>query len=486
MPTSAPLPCKVTLISKPGSPIIDWGPGLDASKGVRNVYYLPLGAAQMPVTPGRYQLVVSRGIEYDIIRQDLDVQPEKEQTFRFTLPRALKTPGMVSMDVGVMTTASAVGALDPRDAVVMAACEGVSLLVTGDYDKATDLQPQIEKLDSPGNKFSKWVRAFRGMRFLAGKDNHFAEVLVYPVTDDVMTSLTAFRKQEAGMPADVFLADLRRELPGLVIEVANPLDLRSGYLAALPFDDNKMRYERSDVPPPDFDAIRVMENGSLDYFNGMGPRYDDLQRYRLRPDSGGTPIAALGGSSARLPFSQEIGYPRIYIRTIRDTPERVKPEDIVTAIKGQHFMVTNGPILKLSVFDPATDSFSKYAGDVVDLQTTDRIRMKLNVTAAPWVDLSGINLNINGESVRKIEVRSLTTPLRYPVHQLPDADVHTQIIESDGFVDALAFSNRRPLSPVVAPHPPDFGGEAFPLAWTGPIFIDQNGDGKIQMPPPKD
>src|SRR5690606_23074667 len=80
--TSSPLPVKLTIIAKPGTVPLNYGFDQNVMSGVRNVRYLPYGAGIFPVTPGRYQLVVSRGIEYDILRADVEIKPG--QDFKFT------------------------------------------------------------------------------------------------------------------------------------------------------------------------------------------------------------------------------------------------------------------------------------------------------------------------------------------------------------------------------------------------------------------
>ncbi|MCX7716805.1 MAG: carboxypeptidase regulatory-like domain-containing protein [Candidatus Sumerlaeaceae bacterium] len=478
--TSEPLPCKVTIIAKPGTPPVDFGPGTNLANGVRNVMYMPYGAAHIPLTPGRYQLTISRGIEYDIIEQDVDVQPGQSQRILLSLTRAVSTPGQISVDAGVMTTASAVSNARPEDRVIQAACEGVSVLVTGDYDTATDLQPQVAALG-----LGKWVRTFPGMRMLVRQGDLAAEVLAYPLTADQAASMSEFRRNNAAASPDVFLADLKKAFPGVLIEICAPLDPQRGYFAKIPFNENQLKYDAGTVmPPPDFDAIQILEGQKVPEYAAMSFRFYEILRQRMGPAGGAAALTATGGSGSRLTFSEEVGYPRMYINTVRDTPERVTPEDIVSAVRGQHVMVSSGPILKFWVEDPATGRFTKNPGDVVDLATTDTLRTKINILAANWIDPSGIDVRFNGRSYRKISMRPVQGTVRYPVREGPDADIQTHIINTDGVVDCSTFTNRRTLRPVVASDLPEYGGDTAPVAWVGGVFIDKDGDGRVVLPEP--
>ena len=269
----------------------------------------------------------------------------------------------------------------------------------------------------------------------------------------------------------------------MIVEICAPLDPRRGYFAKIPFNENQMKYDEGTVlPPPDFDSIQILEGQKVADYAAMSFRFYDILRQRMGPDGGATALTATGGSGSRLTFSEEVGYPRMYIRTIRDTPERVTAEDIVSAVRGQHIMVSSGPILKFWVEDPATGRFTKEPGDVADLATTDTLRTKINILAANWIDPSGIDLRFNGKSYRKISMRPVQTTLRYPVREGADADIQTHIIDTDGVVDCSTFTNRRTLRPVVASDLPEYGGDTSPVAWVGTIFIDKNGDGRVVLP----
>jgi hypothetical protein len=484
--TSVPLPCKITFISKPGglaqqaTAPIDWGFGPDISRGVRNVFYLPLGGAEIPVSPGRYQITISRGNEYELLQRDLTVKAGQTEDVIVSLQNPVRASGvlrgMISMDAGVMTRASSVSTVSARDRVVMAACEGVSVLVSGDFDSATDLQKEIEALG-----LQKTLKAFMGMRFLVSKSGISADILVYPLTTELAGKVKAFRDQSKDVPPDVFIADLRKQFPNIVIEVCQPTDPECGYLNDFSFDLLRTRFVDDVAPPPDFDAIQIVDGKKIGLQITNMPRYSALLKLRSRLPSGSLPLAPTGGSNARLPGGDEVGCPRTYLYTIHDTLESFTAEDIVSAIRGQHLLVTNGPIFRLTVLDPATDTFSKVPGDVVDLSSTQVLSLNLNVVGPMWMDLSGIALNQNGQPFRKIETMPNRRVVKYPYRAGADAGVQRQRVLGDCIVDGIVYSTRRSLSPVVQPLPADFGGEVTPLAWTGPIYVDSDGDGKVTV-----
>lgn len=480
--TSIPLPAKVTFVSKPGSSDVNWRTTSDVTKGVRNQYYLPNGGAHIPVSPGKYQVTISRGIEYDIVQRDVSVEPGSRQEILVSLPRVVAPAGVLAMDAGVMTNASSVSTVSARDRVIMAACEGVPVLISGDFNTATDLQPAIQSLNLQNR-----MRAFQGMRLLVATADSAAQIFVYPIAGEKITKLKAFHENNKSMPPDVYIADLKKEFPDTIIQIERPTDPNFGYFAPFHFDPATKRFPEESVPPPDFDAVQVMEGNQLLSFDANSvPYYDLVVR---RPQRQGTvpPLAPTGGSNARLPFGEEVGFPRLYIYTIHDTIQSIKPEDIVRAIRNQHIIVTNGPLPIVSILDPATGRYSKMPGDVVNLATTTTLRLKINVLAAPWIDMQGFNINVNGRQSQKIEVMPRRDVLRYPAHKLADADKKALIVQHDCVADVFVFSTRRPLTPVVSRTLPELtgtqDGSVMPMAWTGPIYVDKDGDGKLTIDP---
>ncbi len=477
-PTSSPLPCKITIQAKPGpgSEPLDYGFGPSVTDGVRDVFYAWRGGARIPVTPGRYLVTISRGIEYGNFEADIAIPAGQDLELSATLPRMIDTAGMVGMDAGVLTNASASSTVSTRDRVIMAACEGVPVLVSGDYNTATNLQPVIEQLG-----LGKWMKAFMGIRFLVAKDEQAAEVLVYPLTGEDAARLTEFRTKEKNLPPDVFLADLKKQFPNLIIQIERPLDPDAGYLQQFKFDDQKLQFEDGQVPPPDFDAIQIYDGKHVDLQVLTMPRYFDLLRHRTTSQAGSGPITAMAGSMSRLPYGEEVGYPRAYLYTTRDTLDRLTGEDVVKAVRGQKVMVTNGPFLDVKVQDPATQAFNAEPGSVVDVSTTQVARVQLRVRAVPWVSLLGIDVALNGLPKVKIEVPPTNKLVRYPVRVTPGADRQVVYPEKDSVLTGMAFSPRRPLSPIVPANPAQLGGEVFPIVWTGPVFLDKNGDGKVRI-----
>ena len=480
-PTSSPLPVKLTFVAKQGTMQPNWGDGPRGDRGIRNTWFLPYGAANIPITPGKYVVYVSRGMEYDTVRQDIAITPGSQEIVRLSLPHTMHgmLPGLISMDAGLITTASASGAASIEDRVIQAACEGVHIIVSGDYNRATDLQPTIDKLG-----MGRWVKAMMGMRLLLHKGTESAEVLAYPLTHDQATSLTRFQSQVTDMPPDLALSDLRRAFPGVLLEIAKPTDPERGYLTHLGFDSMGRRFTDPNVPPPDFDSIQVFEGKKLGLEQTNYPRYSDLQVIRSNDTAAKvSPLSPTAYSGSSLPFGQEIGYPRLYMYTDKKDKSELSEADVIQKIRGQHYIVTNGPILALNVENPSNGSYDMKPGDVVDLSSTRVLRLQMRVLAANWVSFNGLALHEAGIiQLSTPSIRQVKATIRYPVLDHPD--INTRYIDHDQIIDGIAYGESRSLAPIVSDALPDFGGPIHPYAFTGPMFIDKENDGQIHLQAP--
>lgn len=481
--TSSPLPAKLTITPKPPFPPVDYGFSPDVSRGIRNTVYMPQGFAVVPLTPGRYRLTVSRGIEYDLFEKDIVIAPGQELTVSAPLPHVMKEhlPGMLSLDMGLQTTASATGYASPESRAIQAACEGVSVIITGDYGAATDLQSAIQKLG-----LQKWVKALPGRRELLRKGAMAANLFVYPLDEKTSATFDAAMEKVRDLPPDVALADLREQFPDLIFQIDRPLHPEMGYLNHFPFDENKRSFIDDNMPPPDFNAIQLVEGGQFGNESRTYYRYMAMQIARLQPEGlgKGQPLAPVGSSASSLPFGNEIGYPRTYLYLKeRKALEEVTAEDVRTAIAGQHFLVTNGPVLLFDGLDLAKREFRVTPGEILDSSTTEIVRIRARVLEAPWLTLQGVNTRENGRrGITVINILPTKNVLRYPTNE-SSSNVYARYIKADAVLDAYAYSTFESLAPVVPDDLPDFGGPVLPFAWSGPIFVDRDGDGKIHVKP---
>ncbi|MBM4083066.1 MAG: carboxypeptidase regulatory-like domain-containing protein, partial [Planctomycetes bacterium] len=134
------IPGKLTFEGVGMTPSPRLGPKYAAS-GADNVIFCHTGQGKSPMPPGTYRLVVSRGIEYSVHRQELIVSAGPAARVQARLVREVDTTGYVSADLHQHCRNSPDSATSLEDRVISNLCEGVELIVASDHDYLTDFAP---------------------------------------------------------------------------------------------------------------------------------------------------------------------------------------------------------------------------------------------------------------------------------------------------------------------------------------------------------
>ncbi|MBM3335422.1 hypothetical protein FJY63_12240, partial [Candidatus Sumerlaeota bacterium] len=147
-------------------------------------------------------------------------------------------------------------------------------------------------------------------------------------------------------------------------------------------------------------------------------------------------------------------------------------EQLRDGLSSGSVLVTNGPFIRLLVN-------GKYPPGSFVTDTDGMLDVLLEVHAAPWVDVRSVMLY---ES--EFFIRQVLLPQSERLRRLPRSDADSPEyrlpLKRDMVITAMALGYT-PLSPVVAQD--DLRGfDERPLAITGPIFIDADGDGKCTPP----
>ena len=126
------------------------------------------GRGEALLEPGAYQVLVSRGLEYDIKRQFITVNPGGVVRLIATLTRVVDTKGWISADFHVHgpNSPDAAAMFEPR--VTSFVAEGVELLSSSDHDQLTDYRPTIYKLG-----MRSWLKSQIGLETSPVDYGHF-------------------------------------------------------------------------------------------------------------------------------------------------------------------------------------------------------------------------------------------------------------------------------------------------------------------------
>ncbi len=408
------------------------------------------GEVETPVPKGHYRVSATKGIEWSIDAKDVVVEPGQTVDVELAPRHVVPSDGIIDCDLHVHARPSFDSPVSAEDRVLSLVAAGIDFAIPSEHNIIGDYAPALATLDlsrqlstAPGVEVTTYSPRF----------GHFG-VFPYP-----KGPVPPFRATTA---AQIFAAAHRD--PARVLQVNHPrLSKGIGYFDIVHFDPKVGK------PPPnmrtDFDTIEVY-NG----FDGSEPaRVDAVLRDWYALLNAGYHYAATGSSDSHRIQYQWAGYPRTMVSVPITAPVDealgVDPLAVVAALKKGHSYVTSGPIIDLEVD-------GSRAGDEAAAMD-GRVRAHVTVRAAPWVDVTSVDIVVAGRVAQTIAVPPRSTVTGPEPGSLADAQLRTLRLEetinidvgaTDNWMLIVARGGRRlddalPFMPVP------------PMAFTNPIWL---------------
>lgn len=518
--------------------LIPDGPAPSTRRYIEEVILAPNGQATATVRPGKYRAFCSRGFEYDVWEQEIEVKERTLAQIDGVLKRAIDTTGWASGDFHLHALNSVDSFMGLEDRVAHVACEGVDLACSSDHNFVTDYTRAIS---SQG--LERWVQGMIGLEMTTLEVGHFN---AFPLNYEAGRITKGAFEWSGRPPKDIF-ADLRARgsLGGdrTIIQVNHPRDTILGYFNDYNFNPDTGEAEEEDsllLAPdgPEFGPANFSYDfDALEIFNAK--RYELLRHYRvpevlpegplpdvippagtiLRDENGkvaypgglddwftlldrGNVYTAMGNSDTHGP-EDEPGTPRTFFPVSDERPGLIDEAEVVAAIKAGQTLPTNGPFVKIKVtgdgrcFDRrANQPLGKEAcgmGEVV-IPKDGKITVELDIQVAAWVKINRVNLIYNGDNVVTLDgtnetLGKITQTLDareegwLVVEVLGDESMFPMVtprevpsIQVSDALGSIASAFGFSLSPFGALKPSEVT-VAKPYAFTNPVFIDVEGDG---------
>lgn len=511
--SGAAIPCKVELRGRDGTP----DPYFFAETGdrlVRNLLYLADGKGTQAVAPGKYDVIITRGPEYDAATQTVELAvgaPTAANVVHAKLVRSVDTTGWISAELSGQSTLSnhpisrppAIGSALGR--VLNLLCEGIEFAPPFEYCRITSYQPFIEQLGA-----KRFLASCPGVDLADGNRSQFGFPVVYehphwldggalqmpgghfgpmewlrhwgapvgnPQTPDIAAGTPGTEK--------CIILSQPRNLP------VKPTDeIRSPHSAFRDFD-----LQARGEPMGRYYLMRdTDDDGVLDRVNySLALQMDALDVHRLDGLVGVTPrvpndvidwllmrangyrMPGVVGSMAIDNFHGAGGV-RTYVRSTTDAPDKLDALSIAREIRAGHAVMTTGPFLEATV-----TTEEKAMGIPGDLVTTKSgtASLHLRVQCPNWISIDRVECWVNGHVEPAMSFDRAKTPARFGDGHVQFDQTLVLATRSDMQVVAIAYGHgpnyrrRNGSADEVARH----------VAVTNPILIDVGGDGFEPMNP---
>lgn len=444
-PSAVPVPARVLVYGVDGTATPMFGP-IGRADGARNAVIVSHRApVEIPLAPGRYVLVATRGPEYSLAEQTLQVTRGSRHEITLTVSRVVDTTGYLCGDFHTHQAPSLDSPVSLRDRVRAAVAEGLEVLAATDHNVATDLAAAVreESLD--------------GMLLTLPGDEVSTDVALRPAGHWNLFPIEVRPEAPRGGAPDLFELDpatllqrVRALAPGAVVQVNHPRSgIPTGVFDVVGFDSVTATATRSSLDPT-FDAIEVWNGRYL-------PQVETVLRDWLALLRRGFRITATANSDSHAIVVQEVGYPRTCFRAPSDRVGEVTVRDVVRALRQvRDVILTDGPFVRVETLDGRSA-----IGRTVAPEPDGTVSLRVRVESPSWSAADVLEI---------VHADGRVEPV--PIAWTRDASVvrGQAIVRVSAQERFVLFRARgtRPI-PVLVDEP-----ALYPLAITNPVYLDRN------------
>ncbi len=340
------------------------------------------GDTLLPVPPGNHRVIVSRGYEWELSDQTVDVVAGATVELPVSLVHSVATIGALSADFHIHSMYSADSSDPVRKKVKSALADGLDVPVSSEHEWIISFQPYIEELG-----MTDWAYGPPGSELTTFTFGHFGLVGVDPLTDTVNNGAFDWLGKSAQEIFDGVHA--RPEQPALIVNHPRADSAIQAYFTKTKFDRET---GSSDDPlwSDHFDAIEVF-NGSESGGNFEQNRDGPVADWFSLLNHSDKKFWAVGSSDSHAVRTAPVGYPRSFMFVGYDTPATATAQDVRDSIVNGRITVGGGLFMTVSGPGGATpgDTIAKTA-------TAD---FTVNVACPSWVQADTLEIIVNGETV---------------------------------------------------------------------------------------
>jgi hypothetical protein len=386
------IPCKVTFYgtqTPTGEPTPDPMFGLDSQSGsVGNCVYSADGQFVRSIPPGSYEVLVSRGPEYNVEFSKINLQPGDQADLETTLRRVVDTTGWISAELHSHSTPSGDNTSEQLGRVENLVCEHLEFAPCTEHQRIESYDDQLEILGA-----ERFMATCSGME-LTGSMLPINHQNAFPL------KRTPFAQDGGGPRTD---SDPVNQIARLAM-----------------WDDNSEKVVQSNHPNMrqmlhDRDLDGKEDGGfakMVDYMDIIEVHppemiflSDEETEALKNPDSNRMkPWMELIRSGRRIPGVVNTdahynwhgsGSLRNWIRCSTDAPAEIKIEEMTERLETGQIVMSTGPFMTVQLLH---DDLSEPAevGDSVDI-SGDTAELAIKIQCANWLDVNRVEVFVNGE-----------------------------------------------------------------------------------------
>ena len=460
------IPAKATIyrIGDGASPV-DFGP--DSTRTfIKNCVYSVHGAFRCPLDPGDYEIVFSRGPEYDRVIQTITVEAGNWNDLKIKLPRVVDTTGWVSTELHSHSSPSGDNTSDQYGRVENLLCEHLEFAPCTEHNRISSYVPHLNSM-----KLEHLMATCSGIE-ITGRPlpvNHQNSFPLHhhphtqngggPRTDDnPVVQIERIAMWDGGSEKLV-----QQNHPNLH-QIYGDLDVDgkadAGFKGMLKWMDV------IEVHPPE----TIFEDVAANPPNVREMRIPLFQWLQLLND--GYRIPGVVNTDAHYNHHGS-GWLRNWFKSSSDDPAEVQTIEMVRNAEAGHIIMSTGPFMTVRAVSKASDRIAIPGDDIK--AANGKVTVGVKVQCPNWLDINRVQIFVNGRPAKTLNrTRRDSAELFGAPQDVVKFDSSFEVeLESDAHLIVGAIGEGMTMQKVMG----ESYGNRPPIAISNPIFVDVDGDG---------
>ena len=467
--SGGPIPCKVQFRGRaedadgPATSDPDFGPD-STHTAIKNLRYSHDGRFTQEIAPGRYDVIISYGPEYDAVTTTITVKAGEETPLATTLTRVVDTTGWISSDFHSHSTPSGDNTSSQFGRVQNLLCEQLEFNPCTEHNRISSYLPHLETLG-----VSHLMATCTGME-LTGSLLPVNHQNAFPLVEKRFT-------QDGGGPV-VNNEDPVRQVERLalwddgaeklvqmnhpnLVQVLGDRDTDgtpdAGFEAMLGFVDV------IEVHPP---AQIFQKQAALeDPRKPPATIFTWMQMLNL-----GYRVPGVVNTDAHYNFHGS-GWLRNYIKSPTDDPAEIEVSDVVRASELGEIVMTNGPFLEVLARTGDDETVAGPGGHITAVD--QEVVLSVRVQCPNWFDIDRVQVFVNGRPNAALNFTRRENPELFSRDVIRFEHTIPVLLENDAHLIVATIGEESKLGMVMGPD----HAESKPVAVSNPIFVDVDANG---------
>lgn len=451
-------PVKAQFIGIGTTPNPDLGPDQRAD-GCRNLWFSITGQFQVPLPPGEYFVVLSRGPEFDAAWRTVRLTPGRKATVSARLPRVVDTKGWISADFHNHTTLSGDNSTQVEGRMAALIAEHVEFGAATEHQRITSYKPYLKALNA-----EHLMATSDGME-LTGTPLPLAHLNAFPlhahphtqfgggpmIDKDPLVQIRRLKDHDGG--SDKLMQQNHPDIGWLVYDKDGDGKPDGGY-GTLPYTD----------------VVEIWTTTILNQsptITSRGNKTNDRMFNWLQLLNQGHRIPGVANTDAHHCF-HDSGTIRNWVKSDTDVPSEIKEMDVVRESRKGRLIMSSGPFLEVSLVG-AESVAPALPGD--DIRLSGGGKLTIRVQCPNWFDINRVQVLVNGKPDPALNFTRKSHPQMFADGVVKFDQTVPVSFTTDAHVIVVATEEGGTTAPIMG-----IGGEP-PMAISNPIYVDTNGDG---------